>query len=89
LTYKTAANDLPATESFGAAYRPFDSDAYGSALVGLQGEKTTGEIMRYRFGTEYAYGLHDSTAFFLRAGIRMQFESQDYSIGLGFREKKF
>ncbi len=89
IKYKSAENDLPMKEVFGLSLRPYDREGIGSLLIGVQGEKVSGEPLRTRFGGEYAFGRNSARAFFLRGGMRMQFDGEDYSIGLGFREKNF
>ncbi len=88
IKYKSADNDLPMKQSFGVAVRAYEDKDYGSFLLGFQSEQTKGEKIKNRFGGEYAYG-DDYRAMFLRGGLRMQFESEDWSFGLGFREKNF
>jgi hypothetical protein len=91
LKYKTSSDDLPRVNSAGATVRFWDrGPEYGSALFSVQAEQSLGEIARYRLGGEYSFGSgSDERQFALRAGYRIHVESENYSIGLGFREKNF
>ncbi|MBI1979838.1 MAG: PorV/PorQ family protein [Elusimicrobia bacterium] len=87
ITYRTAEQDLPMTESGGASLRLFDDAEYGSFLALAQIERVLGEKVRYRLGAEYALMSENwERAFFLRGGYRIQFDDEDYSLGFGFRE---
>lgn len=88
MTYKTVSHDLPYTELAGIGIRFWDNEEFGSAIGSLQTERVVGEKWRFRLGGEYALGGQPGERiFFLRAGYRVHFESEDYSIGVGIREK--
>ncbi|OGR84512.1 MAG: hypothetical protein A2901_02780 [Elusimicrobia bacterium RIFCSPLOWO2_01_FULL_54_10] len=89
ITYKTAGNDLPRTESFGFSAVTPENATLGSLLGAYQGEKASGQIMTHRVSAEYARGRYNSRAVFLRAGMRLNTHHENYSVGLGFREARF
>lgn len=88
IKYKTAEFDLPRTDSIGARAAVMNHEDYGSILISAQGERTAGEAVRYRFGGEYGIGLQsEERFFFLRGGYRIHFDNEDFSVGIGIREK--
>lgn len=88
LTYRTAEQSLPETTALGAGANLFRHREFGSISASAQMEKTLGEETKYRVGTEYAFGLKESPwEVFARGGYRFRFETENYSFGVGIREK--
>lgn len=88
IKYKSEEQDLPRTESAGIAIKPFEHKEYGTLLTSFQAEKVMGEKWRYRVGSEYALGGEvKERVLFLRGGAKIQFDSEDYTLGVGFRER--
>lgn len=88
ISYKAANYDLPRIYSLGGAARFFDHPDYGSLLFSVQMEKLLDENWRYRVGGEYGLSINgEDRSFFLRYGYRVNFDSENYSMGIGFREK--
>jgi len=90
VAYKTVQQNLPLIESLGITGRLFENEEYGSAIASAQGEQSYGEAIGYRFGGEYSFGgSEDEVAFFLRGGYLINLNSQNFSAGVGVREKNF
>ena len=88
LTYKTVGNDLPETEALGLACRILELPDYGAFTLSFQTDRTLGEVWKTRLGGEYAMGGESSdAAFFLRGGYQAQSDGENFSLGLGAREK--
>jgi len=88
IKYRNVEHDLPRTSSAGLGVLILDHPEYGSILMSAQGEQTLGEKIRYRMGGEYGLAAEGhKRVFFLRGGYRMHFDNQDYSIGVGLRER--
>lgn len=87
INYLNAENDLPRTMSLGISGIPWEDESAGSLLMTVQGEQTLGDKVKYRFGGEYGFGRKDARAFFLRGGTQVNTD-EDFSLGVGFREKR-
>lgn len=88
ISYKRVEHDLPRTNSAGIAVQFWDNEEYGSVLCSGQAEQVQGEKIRYRIGGEYSFGKKtDERSFAIRGGMRIHFDSEDYSMGIGLREK--
>jgi hypothetical protein len=88
ISYKNAEFALPAADSAGLGIYILQHPQYGALLVSGQLEKTMGEVVRYRTGGEWSWsGETGIPSFFLRGGYRINFDSEDYSVGIGLREK--
>lgn len=90
VTYKIVQHELPRIDSAGFSIRFLDQEEYGSITGSAQMEKVMGEqLLRYRVGGEYALGGKvNERIFFLRGGYRINFSRENYSIGVGFQEKR-
>ena len=88
LKYLSDEHDLPRTQVAGLSVRLWEHRDYGSLLWSWEAERTLGETGRYRFGGEYSVGADaDPRAFFMRGGFRVHFDGEDYSFGVGIRER--
>lgn len=90
ISYRTTPQNLPRVDSAGFSIRALEQEDIGSLLLAVQVERAMGESVRYRIGGEYALGnMRSDRRFYIRGGNRIQFESENYSIGVGFREQFF
>jgi len=85
--YSNALIDIPRTFSFGLAAIPWEDDSLGSLLMTVQGEQVLRDKLTYRLGGEYSFGRKRARAFFLRGGTQVH-SGEDFSIGVGAREKR-
>ena len=90
ISYKSKSHELPANKSLGVSVLAFEHRTYGSLLLSTQGEVITGETVRFRFGGEYTLKTAEELrTFFFRGGYRFHFDNENYSAGIGIREKNF
>jgi hypothetical protein len=84
-TYVKEAIPLPTTLRLGAAYSPALTGRHGSGTLSTEVHKSKGEDTRFNIGGEFAY----KERLALRAGVKMGYDVEDLSFGLGIMHKEF